>query len=122
MTLAEAKATIDGFSPLAFPVVLAFALWSAQWAVRRFAPKAWEFMADLIIADKLKAGEVVTRFDLAFRKAWQAIPSAVVGAVALSVMGGGSFRDAALGAVYGLLAPALHEVLKALPGPYGGRR
>jgi hypothetical protein len=116
------KTLLDSVHPSLFLLTIAFALWGAQWAVRRWLPSVWEFAANLPWIDKLSLGEQLTRFDLAMRKAWQAVPSAVLGAVLMALATRGDLVDAGIGAAFGLLAPALHELLKALPGPYGTKR
>lgn len=112
--LAGLKAMLDGFNPALWPCVVVAALWVAQWAVRRWAPGVWEKMADLPFRNEL------TEFDKRMRKVWQAIPSAVMGAVLFGLAGGGDIVDAAVGAVFALLAPIFHELLKKLPIPYRG--
>lgn len=108
------KALLDGFNPALWPCVVVATLWVVQWAVRRWMPGVWEKAANLPFRDEL------TAFDKRMRKAWQAIPSAVGGAVLFGLAGGGDIVDAAIGAVFALLAPILHETLKRLPIPYRG--
>ncbi len=96
----------------ALPVLL----WFVQYLVRRYLPNLWERFANLGPFGSVDAGPVL----MLARKAWQALPSAVAGAVVLAAMTGGDVHAAALGAIKGALAPLLHEVLKWSPLPYQG--
>lgn len=94
-------------------VLLIVAIWLAQYLVRRFAPDVWESVANLPFNGARPAASVL-------RKAWQALPSVISGALVAALTGDGSFNDTFFGAVAGALAPVLHELLKAAPVPYVG--
>lgn len=116
MSPVEIKAAIDAVHPALFPITMVAALWVTQWAVRRWAPQLWERTANW----PFRAG--LLDFDVAMRKVWQALPSVLGGAVLMWLASGGSLMELAAGAAFGALAPAWHELLKWLPGPYGSKR
>lgn len=93
---------------------LPVAIWLATWAARRWWPGLWQWVARL--------GPVGT----AASKAWQAVPSALLGA-ALAATAGLNPQDVALAGMVSLAAPLWHELLKAataavpwLPNYLGG--
>ena len=107
------RETLEAFHPAAPGAILVALVWLSQYLVRRFAPNAWETMADLPFNGARPAATML-------RKVWQALPSIATGAFLTALTGDGSITDAVLGAVLGALAPVWHEVLKALPVPYVG--
>jgi hypothetical protein len=72
-----------------------------NWTVRTWAPEVWQTIAEL--------GPV----GRAASKAWQAIPSAIIGAIIVSLGTGADLKLAAVGALWALVAPVSHEILKA---------
>lgn len=116
------KGWLEGVHPGLGIVALAVGIWASMSAVRRWLPGVWEFMANLPWTEKLTLGDELDRLDLLLRKAWQAIPSIVSGAVVLSLVTGGDWREAFIGAVVGAVAPIAHEALKRSPLPYGGKK
>lgn len=112
--LRAAKAWLDGIHQGLFPTLIVVKLWSGQWLVRKFAPGFWESIANI-----LPLGRGMSALDTGMRKAWQAIPSLVGGALVMG-MATGSVMEAVVGALIGALAPVTHETLKALPVPYRG--
>lgn len=108
------RVLLETFHPAAPSVILVALIWLSQWAVRRFVPDVWERIANWPFNGARPAAT-------ALRKVWQALPSIATGALLTSLSGSGSITEAVFGAVLGALAPAWHEVLKALPFvPYRG--
>lgn len=104
---------LESIHPALPAAILVAVIWLAQYLVRRFAPLAWETMANLPFNGARPAATLL-------RKVWQALPSIATGAFLTSLTGDGSITDAVFGAVAGALAPVLHELLKAAPVPYVG--
>ena len=108
------KGFLDSIHAGLFAVVILVTAWLIMAGTRRFAPSLWETMANLWWYKKLAIGKELNRFDVAMRKAWQGIPSAIVGAVMLAMMTGGDWREAAWGAGIGILTPIAYEARKAI--------
>lgn len=104
-------ASLDPRLPGAACGLVVLAVFSLMYWVRRRFPKIWERCADLAPFLRGDVDPVLA----ALRKAWQAVPSAVAGAVMTALLSGGNLRAAELGAVLGLLAPVLHELAKWCP-------
>ena len=83
-------------------VLLPTILWLVQWAFRSKWPAAWQWAANL--------GPT----GAAASKAWQALPSVVIGSVLCASATGLKPSDLALAAVVSCGAPVWHEVLKWL--------
>lgn len=97
--------------PLAPWVVLAAAIWFAQWLLRKYRPTWWERFALLGPEDENLS------------KVWQALPSLVIGTAWAALSSGWDVKLAVFGALAGALAPIWHHVLKATPNwlvPYRG--
>jgi hypothetical protein len=89
-------------------------LWAAQYAVKRWVPGVWGFLADIPFGPcRAKPALKIAR------KVWQGLPSVATGALVGALVVGQDPRDAWIGAVAGAVAPVWHEILKALPGSYG---
>lgn len=115
--LINARLWLEAIDPRLSSVALILILWVPQYAVRRFLPRAWEYMASLpgLPANVQGIGRLA-------RKAWQALPSAGVAALLgwMSTKDGTAW-DAVSAAMVGVGAPLWHEVLKLLPKvPYKG--
>ena len=103
-----ARAYLAAINPALPAVVLILVLWAPQAAIRKWLPKLWEVPASW--GPKAEG----------LKHLWQALPSAAGGALLTAVSSGGDPWQATWGAVYGLLAPALHHALRASPIPYQG--
>ncbi len=96
---------------------LTLALFVAQYLLRRFAPNFWEWCANIPFGDPVDRTAAVTYA----RRAWQALPSVVGGAVLVALFTHANVHLAAWGALAGLGAPLLHHLAKWLPWlPYMG--
>ncbi len=97
------------FHPLAPWVVSIAIVFGVQWAIRKWMPSAWQVVADLGPAGK-KAS-----------KAWQALPSVMLGAIVVSLGTGADLKLTVIGALTALAAPLGHELLRwgtsKMPGP-----
>lgn len=91
-------------------VVLTAAIWFAQYACRRWAPKLWVAAFSWVPGD---TGAMA-------RAALMGLPSVVVGAALPAMASGMAWKPAAVGAVFGALAPVWHHLLRAAPGGYQG--
>jgi len=94
------------------------------WALRSFAPHAWERIPALVDRSVMFVHLPLNGFGAAaLAKIAQGIPSTVMGAVAAALALGLDPGVAAKGAFAGAMAPLLHELLKAVPWvPYTGGR
>jgi hypothetical protein len=100
---------LQAIHPLLPQLLVMLTTWGTMYGVRRWLPGIWSRCVAWGPTGK------------ALSHAWQALPSAVAGAVAGAAIGGGDVVQAAHGALAGLLAPALHHAAKAAPGlPYRG--
>lgn len=107
-------ATIDPALPRALLVALVFA---AVYLIRKLFPRTWEFFARAVPVPVIDPAPLL----LVLSKAWQALPGALLGAVASALATGGDVRAAVKGAVFGALAAVAHEFAKAAPWlPYTG--
>lgn len=114
--LTEARAWLAAIHPALPALVLIFAIWLPQWAIRRWLPQVWEAPVNVVFG-----GSDLSPALKGLRKAWQAIPSVAAAALLTSLSSGGDTWQAVTGAAIGLAAPAWHELLKALPAvPYRG--
>jgi hypothetical protein len=98
--LARGWAALGQYDPALPWVLLPTLLWLGQWAVRCKWPGAWEALARL--------GPT----GAAASKAWQALPSSVIGCVVCAATVGIAPRDLALAAVVSNAAPVAHELLR----------
>jgi hypothetical protein len=106
---------LESIHPAAPAAALILIVWVLQYLVRRFVPDAWERVANLPFPNGAHRPAVALA-----RKAWQALPSTLLGAFIGALSGSGNATDAVVGALVSLGAPILHEVVKALPVPYVG--
>jgi hypothetical protein len=110
------RLALESFHPLAPATVLLVAIFGSQYLVRRFIPGVWEWMANLPFPGGIHKPLVALA-----RKAWQAIPSAALGAFAASFAYGEDPYASIIGAILGLVAPIGHELAKANKSiPYRG--
>jgi len=83
--------------------------WLVLWAVRTWAPGAWQW-----VADKGPIGAAAS-------KCFQALPSVALGAIIVAFATGADVKLTVTGAVVALGAPLWHEVLRwassKTPGP-----
>lgn len=86
-------------------LVLGFAIWGAQWALRRWWPAAWAYAFGWLPAD----------LPTQQRRVLQALPSLLVGAAIPAVASNGDVLHALAGAAIGAFAPLWHHALKAAP-------
>lgn len=105
--LAAAQKFLESFHPALPWALLTAAVWFAVYAVRRWLPDAWRVLER--IGPPTRPASAV----------FQALPAVLAGAMASVFLTGGDYHQAWKGAAAGLLAPLVHHVLKALPGPYG---
>jgi hypothetical protein len=118
---------VDKYPAAVWGAFTAF-IWLGQWAVRTFAPRVWRAGALLSLKEKLIVElppallpKLLPVVQLAW-STWQALPSALAGALFQAWQDGGSFEDAWKGAAVTTLAPLTHHILKALPiVPYDGK-
>ena len=109
--LARAHAALAAVHPLAPWLALTLAIFTPQYAVRKWRPLWWERFA-LLGPEAALASKI-----------WQGLPSVLLGAVWAAFASGGDLRAAFFGALAGALAPLKHEALKRLPNsvvPYVG--
>lgn len=98
-------------------ILMVFVLWASQYLVRRYLPNVWEACANVGPFGGIDLGPTMR---LA-RKAWQASPSVILGAIIAAIATKMDVKMAALGAAAGCCAPVLHEFMKAAPWfPYRG--
>lgn len=110
------RSALESFHPAAPAVVMLGAIFLSQYLVRRFIPGVWEWMANLPFPGGAHKPAVIL-----LRKAWQALPSAGVGAFLGAFAYNGDTTAAVAGAIVALFAPVGHEMLKAAPSvPYRG--
>lgn len=115
-TLVQIHTWLEHVNPQLPVAVLMLVIWLPQYLIRRFLPNVWEIPATL----PFDFFHVDRNSLLLLRKAWQALPSVALGALLQSLWMHGDAWTAVLGAAQGLLAPALHELMKGLPVPYQG--
>lgn len=116
-TIKTAVAWLTAIDPALPRALLVGVVLLAVWLLRKLFPRTWEWFARAVPVSVIDPAPAL----LVLSKAWQALPGAVLGAVALSFGNGGDVREAVRGAVYGALAALAHEVLKAVPWiPYQG--
>lgn len=98
-------------------VALVVAIFLIVYLVRKFAPKAWlwfETRSPFVVADPAPVL-------VALHKAFQAIPSVVLGMVIPAGLTGGDWKAALFGGLLGLLPPLKHELFKWIEWlPYRG--
>lgn len=112
--LSQARAWLETVDPSLFPTLVVVALLLGQAIVRKQWPGVWEWCANLIPWPAVPEESTLKRLTVKLlRKLWQAIPSAI-GGTALFALFGEELGEALAGAVYGLLAPATHETVKAV--------
>jgi hypothetical protein len=87
--------------------LLTLLIFVAVYLSRKFAPKLWVWF-DSVTPDG------------AISHVIQGLPSVGLGAILSVLLTGGDFAASWKGAVWGALAPTIHLILKALPGPYQG--
>lgn len=96
---------------------LVFGIFLLVYFVRKFLPKVWlafETLSPFVVADP----EPVLR---QLHKAYQALPSILVGIVVPAVLTGGDWKAAGIGALLGLVPPLQHELAKWIKWlPYRG--
>lgn len=106
------------FQGAAFAVLI-IATFLAVWLFRKAFPRAWEYTVGIIPMLAVDMNPVVA----VLSKLVQALPGALFAAVVGAFATGGkdAAKAAALSALAGFVASALHEVLKAVPWiPYRG--
>lgn len=109
--LLAARDWLAAIHPLAPWLALTLAIFSPQYAVRKFRPLWWERFA-LLGPEAALASKI-----------WQGLPSVLLGALWGAYASGGDARVAFYGALAGALAPLKHELLKRIPNsviPYVG--
>jgi len=115
-------AHVSPYLPYALTVLVP--CWVVPWGIRSRWPHAWERfarMSDSLMASAPFPIDPAGKFAAAFSKTFQAIPAALLGALALSVATGANPHDALKGAALGLLAPVWHEFLKMFTPYIGGK-
>lgn len=114
--LQQLRVFLEGVHPAVPAILMLVGIFGSQWAVRKFIPGVWEWCANLPFPGGAHKAPLAL-----FRKAWQALPSAAIGAFLTALAyPGANITDMVLGAICALLAPVFHEVVKALPVPYTG--
>jgi hypothetical protein len=93
-----------------YPVLVTLGIWFLFYVVRKKFPGVWRVCFRWVPAD---AGPMA-------RRTLQGLPSAVVGALVLSVGSGLKPGQVALGAIAGACAPLWHHLVKAAPNRYQG--
>lgn len=113
-----AWAYLAALSPETRWSALVVAIFLIVFAVRKLAPKLWlafEARSPFVVADP----EPVLA---AMHKAFQAIPSVLLGLVIPAVLTGGDWKSAAIGGLLGLVPPVQHELARwAKWIPYEGK-
>lgn len=113
-----AWAYLAALSPETRWSALVVAIFLIVYLVRKFAPKLWlafEARSPFVVADPAPVLAVL-------HKAFQAMPSVVLGAVIPAVLSGLDPKAAAIGALLGLVPPVQHELARwAKWIPYEGK-
>lgn len=113
-----AWAKLAALSPEARWTALVAAIFLIVYLVRKFAPKLWlafEAKSPFVVADP---APVLA----ALHKAFQAIPSVLLGIAIPALLSGGDVKAAAFGALMGLVPPVQHELARwAKWIPYEGK-
>lgn len=117
LQIKSALTWLTAISPELPWALLALGCFVAIYICRKFAPKLWlrfEVLSPFVVADP---APVLA----ALHKAFQAMPSVLIGLVLPAVISGGDWRMALTGGLVGLLPPILHELAKWAPWlPYRG--
>jgi len=96
-------------------VALATIVFLIVYLVRKLAPSLWLRFEGLSPALNIESEWLSEQL----HKLYQALPSAVLGAILGPLMTGGDWRQALLGALNGLAAPLSHELLSRYQGKLG---
>ncbi len=96
-------------------VALATVVFLIVYLVRKLAPSLWLRFEVLSPALNVESEWLSEQL----HKLYQALPSAVLGAILGPLMTGGDWRQSALGALNGLAAPVSHELLSRYQGKLG---
>jgi hypothetical protein len=94
---------LESLDPAAPWLLLTAAVFASIWATRRWLPKLW------VLFDSVTP-------DGALSKVLQGLPAVLLGAVYTVTMSGGNFGKAWKGALWGALAPVVHEIAKRYQG------
>jgi matrixin len=116
-TLAALHAWLSAHPDLA-RVCLATIVFLVIYLVRKLLPSLWIRFELLSPALKIESEWLSAQL----HKLYQALPSAVLGAVMGPVLLGGDWKQALLGALNGLAAPASHELLSRYQGKLGRQK
>ena len=108
--LETARETLAAYHPALPWLCITAATFSGAWGVRRYAPGLWLVLFAWVPSD---VSERTTH-------ALQAFGVAAPGAVLAAMASGLDPVQALLGLLAGILAPVVHHVAKAAPGPYRG--
>jgi len=116
--MAQLQAILDaaGGTKLLLPLLVMLAAWLMACGVRMRWPERWERFANIPFGGGVTLNTELNRVGLVVRKVWQSLPTALFGAFVVWASGA---SDPMI--VVGSLAPLWHELLKALPGPYGSK-
>jgi hypothetical protein len=110
--LARILAYVSTIDPL---TLIPFAVLAIVYLVRRNFHDQWERYADLVLLVFGDDAELDRLFLLA-RKAWQALPSAVIGAILAAVFAHADIGTAIAGAGVSVAAPVFYEIQKWFRG------
>jgi len=108
--LVQAEQWLSAFHPAAPWVLLTVAIWLSQYLVRRYLPRAWEWIGTF---GGRASGD--TALGMLALRLWQGLPSVLAGALIGAYAEGGSYRGAFFGALAGAAAPVKHHLLKWAP-------
>jgi len=109
--LSQLHIWLENLHPATPWALLTAAILVLQWGVRRAFPDLWERVANL--PPNFEAYQL-DGLVAAARKAWQALPSVLIGALYSAAVSGGSFRELWIGALSGVLAPVSYEIAKLI--------